>query len=195
MGESLTGFVRAIILVMVAVSSLVMFLNLAFFFPWYLTIVETGFTVSQMIATDNYLRFEYYDDVKEKLKDYPIFNMRQDEIEITAIHINEYRTAIENEEQFEKHEIDPLCYYKLDIYDTGKPYVQMGNPVEITVYAAFPLQMRLFGKDIRYWFPDIPDITVAYTMTTTTTKHYKDLEYEYTGTNYYGSDDDEFIDW
>jgi hypothetical protein len=205
--DSLTGLVRAIILVMVAVPSLVLFLNLAFFFPWYLTMVETGFTVSQTIASNNYLPCEEHDRMMDKLLEYPVFKKRAQDIEIKAWHIDADKDAIEHTDTKKTylcgknlHDAS-CCYYgdptlgaDEDDYK-GKPYVQMGHLVQITVTAAYPLQLTLFGKDIHDFDGlNFPDIEVSFVMNTTTTKHYKDLYYPYTDTGT-TIDDNFFSDW
>ena len=171
----MAGFGRAVLIAMIAVASLMVLFNLAFFFPWYLTMVETGFAVSQHIATDNYLRCEYYDSMMYDLGNYPIFDKRQDKIEIKALHSDGFTNAIATVYG------DPE-----DFYDGSyRPYVQMGNPVLITVSAVYPFQMTLFGAPIQDLIaargidPALLDIPVSFSMTTTTTKHYKDLPYAY----------------
>lgn len=169
----MVSFARAILISIIAVISLIFFLNLAFFVPWYLTMVETGFALSQMIATDNYLRKEYYDNTLRELQGRPIFRERVGSIEIEAEHVNEGRTAIEAGLGGRL----PADYYE----QADKPYVQMGEPVRVTVSAAYPLQMKLFGQNIHTLIPNLPDIEVSFSMNTTATRHYKDLYYDYTG--------------
>jgi hypothetical protein len=210
MGESITGLVRAIILVMVAVASLVMFLNLAFFFPWYLTLVEKGFVVSQMIATDNCLKRDYYDSLLAEIQAYPIFrDINPNRITIVATHLDEYGTPLLPVAAHPSAIQDDDGRYLEDYYDIAtctcdiegynlihcphRPYVQMGGRVKITVSADYRLQMRLFGQDIHSFtglnFPDIP---MSFTINTTTTKHYKDLYYEYIDT---GLTADDYEGW
>jgi len=179
----MAGFGRAILIAMIAAASLMLFFNLAFFFPWYLTLVEKSFAVSQIIATNNYLPRVDFENILNDLRGYPIFELRQDDIIITAEHLDEYGSVI-------KSAIDDTFMTLTDYYSisapgadendfSGKPYVQMGNQVLVRISAAYPLQMRLFGNDIHDLFPKLPDIDISFTMTTTTTKHFKDLKYEY----------------
>ena len=169
----MAGFGRAVVIALLAVSSLMLFLNIAFFFPWYFTLVEKGFAISQMIATDNYLRSDYYNDIMYEFQyELPIFCEYPDDITIEAWHIDEGRTAIESETPGRK----PEDYYG----EAYTPYVQMGCPVRISLSASYPLRMMLFGRDIHELLPLLPNITASFNLTTTTTKHYKDLEYTYT---------------
>jgi hypothetical protein len=167
----MAGFGKAILIAMIAAVSLIILFNVAFFFPWYLTLVEKGFAISQFIATDNYLKQNYYQDIMTELGDYQLFRARLDDVQIEAWHDNGAGgTAIEP------------SYHTLEEYyndDYPKPYVQMGHPVLVIVSASYPLQMELFGTPIHELLPTLSDIHVSFKMTTTTTKHYKDLPYEY----------------
>jgi hypothetical protein len=174
----MVGFARTVLVVLIAAVSIVLFMNLAFFFPWYLSMVESGFAVSQMVATDNYLKNDNYERMMEKLTTLPIFRERQSSIKITAVHDNGGGAdAIER-----TYTHSPEYYYGLD--EDMKPYVQMGKPVLVTVSASYPLQISLFGKPLHELLQNLPDpeffdIKTSFKMTTTTTKHYKDLPYTY----------------
>jgi len=182
------AFGRAILITLIAGVSLLIFLNLAFFFPWYLTMVEAGFAVSQMIATENYLTKDHYDDIKTRLQSCPIFSVLPDDVEIEAKHYNG-KPAIE----YTYNSLEN--YYAIADSDackdefTGKPYVQMGNPVRVTIYASYPFQMTLFGNPIT-----LTPIDLTFSMTTTTTKHYKDLDYDFIGSPTIGWEDDIYYD-
>lgn len=156
------GFLRSILIAILAVTGIVLFFNLAFFFPWYLTLVEKGFEVSQMIASDNYLRKEYHDTILDDMDDLPVFCDHP--ITIEANHIDEDRTAIAAVNG------EPETFYGMP----DKPYVQMGNLVEVKITADYPFRMKLFGEPLT-----LAPINISFNMTTTTTKHYKDLDYEY----------------
>lgn len=172
----MAGFGKAIIIAMLAVSALIMLLNLAFFFPWYLTLVEKGFALSQIVATNNYLPYEDYDRIIEELRDLPVFRERNDDTQlwIEVVHYNG-DDAIES---YDHHE--PEYYYTKD--ESEKPYVQMGHQAMITLHACYPFRTNTMGGPI---FDDLTtrgvlgDINVSFSLTTTTTKHYKDLEYDY----------------
>ena len=185
----MAGFLKAILITMIAVSGLVIFLNLAFFFPWYLTLVEKGFAVSQIVAANNYLPYDDYTDILREIKGLPVFSDREDKIVIEALHDNGTGPA-------PKDAIERSNAYSMEDYygepDSVKPYVQMGNTVKIKLYASYPFRAQIFGG-----FSTLTDIDVSFSMTTTTTKHYKDLDYEYIFDPYDPGliADDNFFDW
>ncbi|MBQ7040062.1 MAG: hypothetical protein IJN39_05795, partial [Clostridia bacterium] len=92
-----------------------------------------------------------------------IFNKRRDEVIIKVIHKG-------NKSGIGEVGLDADDYYNMS--ENNKPYVQKGNPVTVTVEAAYPFQMELGGKEI-----DLADIKVSIPITTTTLKYYKDLYY------------------
>jgi hypothetical protein len=163
----MVGFAKAILIAILAAVATVIFTNMVFFFPWYLEIVETTFVVSQIVTTDNYLAYDEYQTALDTLKEKPIFKDRESLVSIEARH-ESGRDAIERVGPYDTDE----HYYNLD--EDLKPYEQMGNLVTITIRAAYPFRMHLFGTTI-----NLPDIPVSYVMSTTTSHHYKDLPYDY----------------
>jgi len=166
----MAGFAKAILVSILAVAAIFLLYNLAYFFPWYLEVIETTFQVSQMVATDNYLTYGNYTDVYDKLREKPIFRERAgtEFLKIEAFHVGSRTdSAIENS----YHSLE--YYYALD-REEDKPYAQMGNLVTITVSATYPFRMKMLGRDF-----SAADIPVKFSMTTVTTKHYKDLPYDY----------------
>jgi len=164
----MAGFLKAILIAIIAVASIIVFVNLAFFFPWYMEVIQTTLEISQVVSTDNYLAYDYYRDTLNDLKDKPIFNDRKDNVIIEAIHEGG-KDAIERDGPFDVH----THYYPLAL-EKDKPYVQMGNLVTVTVRATYPFRMQMFGKPIA-----AADIPLSFSMTTVTTRHYKDLEFEF----------------
>ncbi len=162
------GFAKAILIAILAVAGILVLFNMAFFFPWYMEVVETTFQVSQMVATDNYLTYDNYHEVYDTLCDKPIFEERQGDIKIEVKTRNESKDVIEWDSPRDVND-----YYDLP-NEEDKPYVQMGNLVDITISASYPFRMEMAGKV--YTAADIP---VSFTMTTTTVHHYKDLPYNY----------------
>jgi len=166
----MAGFAKAILITILAAVSIMLLFNMAFFFPWYLEIIDTTFQVAQLIATDNYLTYDNYHTVYDELRGKPIFRERAgaDQLMIEAFHEG-YRTdsAIENS----IHSLE--YYYALDD-ENAKPYVQMGNLVTVTITANYPFRMQFLGEPIT-----LNDFPVTFSMTTVTTKHYKDLDYDY----------------
>jgi len=166
----MAGFLKAILIAILAVASILLFVNMAFFFPWYMEIVQTTFEVSQIVSTDNYLALDSYEDALDEVRNKPIFKERAADVKIEAFH-EDGRTAVE---QSGPHSVSTY-YYDLD-REEDKPYVQMGKLVTVTIHAVYPLRMRMFGEEMTFEGADVP---VSFSMTTVTTRHYKDLEYDY----------------
>ena len=164
----MSGVLKAVLISILAVASIIVFVNLAFFFPWYMEVIQTTFEVSQMVSTDNYLTYNYYHDTLDELRGKAIFKDRAANVKIEAFHENG-KNAIE---QGGHHDVNTY-YYPLSS-ESDKPYVQMGKLVKITIHATYPFRMQLFGKPVT-----AADIPVLFSMTTATTRHYKDLEYDY----------------
>ena len=179
----MAGFIKAILITILAAAAITMLFNLAFFFPWYMELIETTFHVSQMIATDNYLTWDNYDDLLNNpdhgLKNKPIFKERAGAVKIEAVHDNG-KDAIE---RGSSHDVNTYYYHLAREED--KPYVQMGNLVTIEISANYPFRMQMFGNPVI-----LSDIPVTFSMTTSTTHHYKDLPYDFgVAGDYYGDYD------
>ena len=168
----MAGFAKAILITILAAAAIILLFNLAFFFPWYMEIIQTTFQASQMIATDNYLTWENYDDLlnnaEHGLKNKPIFKERAGAVKIEAVHANG-KDAIE---RGGPHDVN-TDYYPLE-REEDKPYVQMGNLVTIEISANYPFRMQMFGEPVV-----LSDIPITFSMTTSTTHHYKDLPYDF----------------
>ena len=175
----MSGFLKAILISIITMAAIIVFINMAFFFPWYIEIVQTTFKVSQIISTDNYLAYDYYQDILNELKDKPIFREMAGDVKIEAFHQDgNMKSAIE---QGGSRDVNAYYYHLSD--ESAKPYVQMGNLVTVTISATYPFRMELFGRKIT-----AAPIPVSFSMTTTTTRHYKDLDYNY-GWGGYSVDD------
>jgi len=158
----LAGYAKGILLAVIASLAIVILMNVAFFFPWYITLVETSFEVAQVVANENYLPYDTHEDICEELRNKPIFKENPESIEIEVTHSNG-NNAIE---RYPGKTAD-------DYYDSSaKPYVQRGNVVKVTVRATYPFRMQFAGKDIT-----AANITIPFTIETITLKHYKDLDY------------------
>ena len=164
----MSGFLKVVLIAILAVACIIVFFNLAFFFPFYMEVIQTAFHVSQTISTYNYLANDCYEDMLGELKGRPIFQERAASVRIEAKHENG-RDAIERNGPYDVN----TYYYPLG-RDEDKPYVQMGNLVTVTVSAVYPFQMQMLGSQI-----SAADVPVAFTMTTVTTRHYKDLDYDF----------------
>lgn len=153
------GIAKAILTTIVVTICLMLFINLVFFFPWYMTLVTETFNLSQVAASDNYIKQEYYDDALDRLKDRPIFREKADRIVITVTNDSGYTAVGDNDETVYEY-----------VTELEKPYRQMGRPVKVEVKAVYPLSITLWGKKLERELP------VSFSLTTIGLKHYKDLE-------------------
>lgn len=154
------GVAKSFLVAIVVAASIMVFTNLVFFFPWYMTLVIETFNLSQVAAGDNYIKQSYYDDALKRLKERPIYREHPDQIEIEAVNEDNGR-AVGND--------DETVY--ANATELEKPYRQRGEPVTVTVRAVYPLSVRLWGEELR------TEIPVSFSLTSTGLKHYKDLEY------------------
>ncbi len=154
------GIAKAVLITIIVSILFLMFINLAMFFPWYMTLVVNTFNVSQMAASDNYLKDTYYYDTLHKLQDAPIFREKWEDIEI----------IVETSDGRPARGVNNETYY-IDEPDYAKPYRQRGETITVTISAVYPLFVTLWGT--RYE----REITVSFSMKTTGLKHYKDLDY------------------
>jgi len=164
----MAGFLKAILISIITVAAIIVFFNMALFFPWYMEVIQTTFRISQIVSMDNYLALNNYEDILNELKGKPIFMDSAETVIIKAIHENG-KNAIE-----ESGPHDVATYYYLIDDEDAKPYVQMGNLVTITIHATYPFRMQMFGEPV-----NAADVPISFSMTTATTRHYKDLEYDY----------------
>ncbi len=160
----MTGFVKSLLIGILAAAAIIVLMNMAFFLPWYINVIEATFEVSQAVAADNCLSYENYHNIYDELKSKPIFRERAagNELGITVV------------SQSGKDCIERSGGYELsDYYDSSyKPYVQRGESISVTVYASYPFRMTFNGEDV-----SLADIPVEFTIKTTALKHYKDLPY------------------
>ncbi|WP_058487004.1 hypothetical protein [Defluviitalea phaphyphila] len=153
------SFAKAIITVIMSVTALFITMNFLFFFPWYLTIVYEAFQISQEVAQDNYLKYSIYEERLEDLKNKPIFNKRPDSIEIIVENANGDSAIGEDDE---------TIYFN----SISKPYLQRGEIITITIKAEYLVQFPLLDNT------KIETVIPAeFTLKTTGTKYYKDLDY------------------
>lgn len=154
------GVAKAVLITILTSAIILLFINLAFFFPWYLTLVTETYNVSQIVAGDNYMKQTYYDDALERLQERPVYREKSDEIEIT-IQNADHRNAIGAD--------DETVYY--DDPEIDKPYKQRGEPLTVEIKAVYPFSITLWGNKLEKELP------VSFSMSTTGLKHYKDLDY------------------
>lgn len=154
------GIAKSLLVTILVSVCIMLFTNLVFFFPWYMTLVVETFNLSQAAASDNYIKQSYYDDTLSRLKDRPIYREKAGDIRITAVNESSYNAVGSDDE---------TVYAALTELD--KPYRQRGKPVKVTVSAVYPLAITLWGKKYER------EIPVTFSLTTTGLKHYKDLNY------------------
>lgn len=154
------GVAKAVLGVILSSVAILLLLNLAFFFPWYLTLITETYNVSQIVAGDNYMKETYYEDALERLQERPIFRDKEDKIEILVTNADG-RSAIGDD--------DETIYY--DSAEFDKPYLQRGEELEVEIKAVYPFTITLWGEKLERELP------VSFSMSTTGLKHYKDLDY------------------
>lgn len=151
---------KAVLITILSSVCILMFINLAFFFPWYLTLVTETYNVTQIVASDNYLKESYYDDALDRMQERPIFRDKPHDIEIKVTN-EDSRDAIGRD--------DDTAY--TNWMDSDKPYRQRGKPLQVEISAVYPLTITIWGKKLER------EVPVSFSITTTGLKHYKDLDY------------------
>ncbi len=149
-------------------AGILMFTNLVMFFPWYMTLVVETFNLSQIAASDNYIKQSYYEDALDRLRDRPVF--RDMEYEAAEHRLSITATTYDGKDAVG---YDDETIYTEDegLSDDGKPYNQRGKALTVVLRATYPLYIELWGH--RYWRA----VPVEFSLTTTGLKHYKDLDY------------------
>lgn len=153
------GVAKAVLISILVSVCILMFVNLIFFFPWYMTLVTETFNLSQVAASDNYIKETYYDDAINRLQDRPIFRDKPNDIAINVKNSSGYTATGNNDE----------TYYE-GFAEFEKPYRQRGEPITVEVEAVYPLSITIWGKEVER------EIPVSFSMTVVGLKHYKDLE-------------------
>lgn len=92
------GVAKSFLVAIVVAASIMVFTNLVFFFPWYMTLVIETFNLSQVAAGDNYIKQSYYDDALKRLKERPIYREHPDQIEVEAFNEDKGR-AVGNDDE------------------------------------------------------------------------------------------------
>ncbi|TCK90646.1 hypothetical protein EDC19_2415 [Natranaerovirga hydrolytica] len=152
---------KAILKTIIVTVFILLFMNMVYFFPWYMTMITETFHISQLVANDNYLKQSYYDESLNRLRERPIFRERKYDIEIIVLNESGSRAVGYDDES--------LYEYSTDF---SKPYRQRGSPITVEIKANYPLSLTLWGNRI-----EGIDIPASFSLTTFGLKHYKDLEY------------------
>ncbi|MFB9324446.1 hypothetical protein ACFFSY_00635 [Paenibacillus aurantiacus] len=156
------GIAKAVLITILTSVCIVFLTNMAFFFPWYLTLITETYGVTQVVAGDNYLKQSHYEDAMARLEERPIFRDKASDIEIT----------VKNEDGYDAIGSDDETYYE-NAAEIDKPYRQRGKTLEVEVKAVYPFTITLWGRKLERELP------VTFSLTATGLKHYKDLEYYY----------------
>ena len=151
---------KAVLVAILVSICILLFMNLAFFFPWYSTMVIETFNLSQVVANDNYIKETYYYNTLYNLQDRPIYNDKPDKVEI----------IVENADGSDAIGRDDATYYE-GLSEWEKPYRQRGEPITITIKAVYPFTVTLWGEEYEIELP------VSFSLRTAGLKHYKDLEF------------------
>jgi len=187
----MAGPVKAVLIAIIASAALMILTHLAFFFPFYITVVVETFNLANIAANDNYVRHDYWAESLEGLKDRPIFSKAYgwspDNISIEIIK--------GTPSSADKRRCDNLCaagsacngrcavgydgpYASAYFYDENgwadkaKPYRQRGEPITVTVRAVYPFEVTMWGRSVRQGWP------VSFSITTIGLRYYKDLPYD-----------------
>ena len=167
----MVGAIKAVLIAIISSVALFLIVQLAFFFPFYMTIVVETFNLANIAANDNYVKQMYYDHSLDALKDRPMFNRLSDDVAIEVIAEDEFGGAVDaigDDDDFFYNQYDGPVLPD----GTIKPYLQRGNPVTVRISAVYPIEMTLWGSTITYPFP------VSFSITSIGLKYYKDLDWD-----------------
>jgi len=152
------GIAKAVLVAVIVSVCMLLFVNLAFFFPWYSILIIETFNLSQVAANDNYVKQSYYYDAWYNLSSRPIYRDKADKIEI----------IVENSDNESAIGYDYELFYE-DAPDWEKPYRQRGEPIRVCIKAVYPLTVTLWGRKYEIELP------VSFSITTIGLRYYKDL--------------------
>ncbi|RCX18258.1 hypothetical protein DFR58_10516 [Anaerobacterium chartisolvens] len=161
----MAGFAKAILISVLVAVVFFLFMNMIFFFPWYMSLVYETFNLSQVAAADNYLKNMNVNAAMDRLKSKPIFS---DASVINLIEIeakNSYGSTAIGEDNADE------AYVASGMDDSSKPYRQRGEKITVRIKAAYPFRVKLANADVELVLP------VSFQLSTTGLKYYKDLPY------------------
>ncbi len=161
----MAGFAKAILISVLVAVVFFLFMNMIFFFPWYMSLIYETFNLSQIAAADNYLKNMNVDAAMNRLKSKPIFS---DPAVIGLIEIeaeNSYGTTAIGEDNTDE------AYVASGADDSSKPYRQRGEKITVRIKAGYPFRVKLANADVELVLP------VSFQLSTTGLKYYKDLPY------------------
>jgi len=173
----MTAPIKAILVAILTAAALFILTHLAFFFPFYLTIVTETFNLANVAANDNYVRESYLEDALDRLRERPIFERAvaangegngngwdTGAVQIRVYNVDGFRAVGSD---------NPFDYSHIDGASPDKPYRQRGEPIDITIVAYYPFVVTMWGHELQILFP------VSFSMTTIGLRYYKDLDYEF----------------
>lgn len=152
----MTGIAKSILIAMIVAVCLMIFTQFIYFFPSYMTMVIETFNLSQIAASDNYIKNTYLTDSLRRLESHPNFS----DVKIDVTNADGSTATGYDDETLYEHSAD-----------SEKPYRQRGNEVQVEVSALYRLSITLWGTPVEEY------MRVSFTLTTTGLKHYKDLAY------------------
>jgi hypothetical protein len=155
----MAGVAKAVLVAMLAGTVILLLTQVAAFLPFYMSLVVTTSSLANAVAVDNYLHETLYEDTLAELQARPLFSKLSDRVEI----------EVENGTGFNSGSDTPDDYSMIE-GEAGKPYKQRGEPINVTVSAAYPLEMTVWGNTITM------EVPVTYSITTVGLRYYKDLD-------------------
>ena len=162
---------KAIIVAIIASALLVLLTHLAFFFPFYMTMVLETFKLANVAANDNYVRQSYYDQSFDDLTGYPMFAKSRSWTPGDGWNTGNVRIRVLNADD-ERAVGSDYSYDYSDIDGTiGKPYRQRGEKIKVEIVAAYPFEMKMWNETYHRAIP------VSFSITVIGLKYYKDLDY------------------
>ena len=161
---------KTVLIAILASIALYLLVQLAFFFPFYMTVVVETFNLANVAANDNYVKETYYNSSLDGLIARPVFSKAWDwdtgNIWIKALNAaGENAVGEDDEYAYNWDGPDPSG-------GVSKPYRQRGEPVTVEVHAEYPLEITVWGKTVTRLVP------VSFRITAVGLKYYKDLEYD-----------------
>jgi hypothetical protein len=168
----MTAPIKAVLMAIIVAGMLYILTHLAFFFPFYMTMVTETFNLANIAANDNYVKETYYDYSFDSLISRPMFNKawaleggdgwNNGNVRITVTNVDGER-AVGSDNEFDYNTTDG---------PEDKPYRQRGEPIVVTVSAAYPFEVSMWNWTITRAMP------VSFSITTVGLRYYKDLDYD-----------------
>jgi len=187
--------IKAVLVAIIASAVLFLLTHLAFFFPFYITIVVETFNLANVAANDNYVKYEYWRSSLDSLLDSPMIRRARewDEWREEFVSIEVVKGIPDG---VDGSSCEGVCaagfscnggcavganvtsgysdfYYYLEGWaENTRPYRQRGYPVTVTVRAVYPVEFAMWDWQVRDF------VHVSYSITTIGLKYYKDLDYD-----------------